>query len=81
MPVLVAFVADRTDELAALVRWLSPVAEGLSASERAAAETPRQLANAHSVFNVGNTFIFIWFVPVFARRLPAAAVRYIRPSP
>lgn len=28
---------------------------------------PRFLANAHSLFNVGCTFLFVWFVPVFAR--------------
>ncbi|MCP4701091.1 MAG: Na/Pi cotransporter family protein [Gammaproteobacteria bacterium] len=30
-------------------------------------ESPRQIANAHTVFNVANTFIFIGFVGVFAR--------------
>ena len=35
--------------------------------ERLAAEIPRQIANAHTMFNVGNTLIFIWFTAVFAR--------------
>ena len=50
------------DQLAALVRWLSPQAPGLTGIARLAAETPRQIANAHTIFNVTNTFIFIWFV-------------------
>ncbi len=34
--------------------------------DRLAAEVPRQIANAHTLFNVGNTLIFIWFTGVFA---------------
>ena len=34
--------------------------------DRLAAEVPRQIANAHTFFNVGNTLIFIWFTGVFA---------------
>jgi phosphate:Na+ symporter len=54
------------DELAGLVRWLSPQAVGLSGTARLAAETPRQIANAHTIFNVTNTFIFIWFTTPLA---------------
>ena len=54
------------DELAALARWLSPVATELKGIERAAAEAPRQIANAHTLFNVGNTMLFIWFTGAFA---------------
>ncbi len=50
------------DQLAALVRWLSPQAPQLAGAARLAVETPRQIANAHTIFNVANTFIFIWFV-------------------
>ena len=32
-----------------------------------AAEAPRQIANAHTIFNVANTFIFIWFTTLLAR--------------
>ena len=32
-----------------------------------AAETPRQIANAHTVFNVTNTLIFIGFPALLAR--------------
>ena len=54
------------DELAALSRWLSPTAPALAGMDRLAAEVPRQIANAHTLFNVGNTLIFIWFTGVFA---------------
>lgn len=54
-------------ELAAIVTWLSPVAEGLEATQRLAAEVPRQIANAHTVFNVANTLLFIGFTVPLAR--------------
>ena len=54
------------DELAGFSRWLSPSAPGLVGMERLAAEMPRQIANAHTLFNVGNMLIFIWFTAVFA---------------
>lgn len=57
-------------QLALLVRWISPVAPiGLTGTAKLAVEAPRQIANAHTVFNVVNTFIFIWFVTPFARFL------------
>jgi phosphate:Na+ symporter len=49
-------------ELAACVKHISPQAPELGGIARLAAETPRQIANAHSVFNITNTFLFIWFV-------------------
>jgi len=54
------------DELAALSRWLSPSSSALSGMDRLAADVPRQIANAHTLFNVGNTMIFIWFTGAFA---------------
>ena len=42
------------DQLARLVTWVSP-----------AADTPRQIANAHTVFNAANTLVLIWFAPLF----------------
>ena len=45
---------------------LSPVAAGLSGTGRLAAEVPRQIANAHTLFNVGNTILFIGFAGWFA---------------
>jgi phosphate:Na+ symporter len=54
------------DELAQLARAVSPVAAGLDGITKLAAETPRQIANAHTLFNLGNTLIFIWFTGAFA---------------
>lgn len=54
------------DDLAALSRWLSPASPELIGMDRLAAEVPRQIANAHTLFNVGNTLIFIWFTGLFA---------------
>ena len=36
-------------------------------ADKLAAEAPRQIANAHTVFNIANTFIFIAFTSQFAR--------------
>ncbi|NND70231.1 MAG: Na/Pi cotransporter family protein [Rhodothermales bacterium] len=55
--VWVAFV----DQLAWVVREISPSSPGLTGIERLAADTPRQVANAHTLFNVFNTFLFIGF--------------------
>jgi phosphate:Na+ symporter len=55
------------DYLAQLVVLVSPVANGLSGVEKQAAEAPRQIANAHTIFNVANTFIFLPFGTQFAR--------------
>jgi phosphate:Na+ symporter len=54
------------DELARLSRWMSPSSPELSGMDQLAADIPRQIANAHTLFNVGNTAIFIWFTGVFA---------------
>lgn len=54
------------NELATLVRWVSPGAPELQGVARLAAETPRQIANAHTVFNVVNLLIFIWFTKPIA---------------
>lgn len=53
------------DELAAFSRWLSPASPGLVGADRLAEEIPRQIANAHTLFNVTNTLIFIWFTGAF----------------
>lgn len=55
------------DPLAEFIRWASPVAEGLSGVDALKAETPRQIANAHTTFNLANTTMFIGFTPVIAR--------------
>lgn len=54
-------------ELSALVRSISPLHPEFSGIDRLAAETPRQIANAHTLFNVGNTLLFIGFTPWFAK--------------
>jgi phosphate:Na+ symporter len=58
----VAFI----DQLAAFVVSISPSAEGLTGFDRLAADTPRQIANAHTLFNVANTVLFLPFAGVFA---------------
>ena len=55
------------DQLANLVTMISPTYSDLSGTQRLAAEAPRQIANAHTIFNVANTFIFIWFTMLIAR--------------
>jgi len=55
------------DQLAALAAAVSPTSETLAGLAKKAAETPRQIANAHTIFNLINTFVFIGFAGVFAR--------------
>ena len=50
-----------------LVRNISPVSEHLAGMDRLAADTPRQVANAHTLFNVGIGFLFLPLAGVFAR--------------
>ncbi|MDH3583596.1 MAG: Na/Pi cotransporter family protein [Phycisphaerae bacterium] len=47
--------------LAQFVQSFSPAYPELEGVARLAAETPRQIANAHTAFNVANTCLFIWF--------------------
>ncbi len=54
------------DQLALLSTSLSPSAPELDGMARLAAETPRQIANAHTIFNVSNTLILIWFTTPLA---------------
>ena len=54
------------DEWSELARWISPAGGELPGAARVAAVAPRQIANAHTLFNVGNTLIFIWFTGAFA---------------
>jgi phosphate:Na+ symporter len=53
--------------LAQFITTMSPIHPELSGIDRLAAEAPRQIANAHTVFNVANTFIFIAFTSQFVR--------------
>jgi phosphate:Na+ symporter len=53
--------------LADFVIWLSPAADAsLTGQAKLAAEAPRQIANAHTVFNVANTLIFLPFAGYLA---------------
>ena len=54
--------------LAGFATDISPAADpALAGAARAAAEVPRQLANANTLFNVVNTALFLPFTAVFAR--------------
>ena len=55
------------DELAGLVVEISPRSPSLTGAARLAAETPRQIANAHTIFNVANTVLFLPLAGVFGR--------------
>ena len=53
--------------LAEFVRAISPAAPNLSGIDRLAAETPRQIANAHTVFNVLFSLLFLPLAGLVAR--------------
>ncbi len=55
------------DLLADWSRMISPVQEHLHGFAKLAAETPRQIANANTLFNLVNTVLFIGFTPVLAK--------------
>lgn len=59
----VAFIPQFADFIAAV----SPQYPDLTGTERLAAEVPRQIANANTVFNLANTLLFIGFTGQFAR--------------
>jgi len=65
------------DQLADFIRQISPIAAESSGTEKLAKEVPRQIANAHTVFNVANTLVFIWFDRLFAK----AATKLVREKP
>ncbi len=54
-------------QFADFVRLFSPTATGAQGAARLAFETPRQIANAHTLFNIGNALIFIGFTKPLAR--------------
>ncbi|HKT90777.1 MAG TPA: Na/Pi cotransporter family protein [Paraburkholderia sp.] len=63
----VLFFAFAIPQFADFVRMISPSAPELSGAARLAAETPRQAANAHTVFSVFSTFVLIWFTGPIAK--------------
>jgi len=60
---IVGFIPPFAD----LIRAISPQSPELSGFQRLAAETPRQIANAHTVFNVAIALGFLPFATLFAR--------------
>lgn len=53
---------------AEFIRYISPTAEaGLVGMDRLANETPRQIANAHTVFNISIAVLFLPLTGLFAR--------------
>ena len=52
-------------QLAEIVRWISPVSE-LTGTEKLAMESPRQIANAHTIFNITVGLIFLPFTTILA---------------
>ncbi len=53
--------------LSEFVMLVSPTSSHLPEAARLAADTPRQIANAHTIFNLANTLLFIGFIGTFAR--------------
>jgi len=54
-------------QMAEFVRFISPSFPELQGTARLAAEAPRQVANAHTIFSVASTLILIWFTGPIAR--------------
>jgi phosphate:Na+ symporter len=54
-------------QYADFIRHISPSEPGLEGVARLAAETPRQVANAHTMFSVVSTLILIWFTGPIAK--------------
>jgi len=67
--------------LAEFVRSVSPSFPDLPTAERLAAETPRQLANAHTFFNVANTILLIGFATPLSRLVNRWVPAPARPEP
>ena len=61
--IIVWFISPFAD----FIRTISPVDGDLSGQARLAAETPRQIANAHTFFNVAVALLFMPFLTPFAR--------------
>ena len=64
--------------LAGIAIDISPATTGLEGTAKLAAEVPRQIANANTLFNVINTLVFIgftaWFARLAERLIPERAV-------
>ena len=53
--------------LSQMSTMVSPTYSELEGAARMAKEVPRQIANAHTIFNVVNTVLFIWFTGTLAK--------------
>ncbi len=71
-------------QLSEIVTWMSPASPELTGLARVAAETPRQIANAHTVFNVANTILLIGLTTPLAwlvtRLVPESLVSKVEPD-
>ena len=54
-------------QLALVVTSISPAIADLDATARMTAQMPRQIANAHTIFNIANTLIFVGFTSHLAK--------------
>ncbi|MDJ0684664.1 MAG: Na/Pi cotransporter family protein [Alphaproteobacteria bacterium] len=59
------------EQLADFAIQVSPSSEGLSGSDRLAADTPRQIANANTIFNLANTVLLLAFAGPIAKAATA----------
>ncbi|NNM30113.1 MAG: Na/Pi cotransporter family protein, partial [Akkermansiaceae bacterium] len=62
----VALWAGFIPQFAEAVRVISPSYPEVEEASRLAFESPRQIANAHTLFNFANAAIFIWFITPMA---------------
>jgi phosphate:Na+ symporter len=60
--------------------WISPSSPELDGVARAAADVPRQIANANTLFNVINTLLFIGFTGWFAKLAERLVAERIPPA-
>jgi phosphate:Na+ symporter len=67
-------------QLADFIVAISPSSPELTGKARMAADVPRQIANAHTVFNVANTLLFISFTTLFARLAEKLVPERISPA-
>ncbi|MCL2657137.1 MAG: Na/Pi cotransporter family protein [Betaproteobacteria bacterium] len=63
----VLFLVFVIPQFADFIRYLSPSSPELTGTARLAAEMPRQVANAHTVFSVFGTVVLIWFTGPIGR--------------
>lgn len=67
-------------QFAQFLRSISYSDSTLEGPARLAAEVPRQVANAHTFFNVGNALLFIWFTGPLARLVEWLVPRQDQPD-